>query len=187
DRISEYVNGSLYMTSDDPLRLQEAIEEYMINTETGFSVYNVYLNRQKQEQLLLLMSVFTYGFMILITAICIANILNTISTSIALRKREFAMLKSVGMTPKSFNRMIYFESIFYGIKALLIGLPVSFAVMYLMFNVLGGMFDYAFTVPWASVAVVIVSVFLIVGVAMLYSSAKVKKENIIDVLKQEII
>jgi len=56
-----------------------------------------------------------------------------------------------------------------------------------MFNVLGGMFDYAFTVPWASVAVVIVSVFLIVGVAMLYSSAKVKKENIIDVLKQEII
>jgi len=187
DRISEHVDVSLYMTSDDPLRLQEAIEEYMINTETGFSVYNVYLNRQKQEQLLLLMSVFTYGFMILITAICIANILNTISTSIALRKREFAMLKSVDMTPKSFNRMIYFESIFYGIKALLIGLPVSFAVMYLMFNVLGGMFDYAFTVPWASVAVVIVSVFLIVGVAMLYSSAKVKKENIIDVLKQEII
>jgi len=187
NRISEYVNGSLYMTSDDPLRLQEAIEEYMINAETGFSVYNVYLNRQKQEQLLLLMSVFTYGFMVLITAICIANILNTISTSIALRKREFAMLKSVGMTPKSFNRMIYYESIFYGIKALLIGLPVSFAVMYLMFNVLGGMFDYAFTVPWASVAVVIVSVFLIVGVAMLYSSAKVKKENIIDVLKQEII
>jgi len=187
NKISEYADVSLYMTSDDPLRLQEAIEEYMINAETGFSVYNVYLNRQKQEQLILLMSVFTYGFMALITAICIANILNTISTSIALRKREFAMLKSVGMTPKSFNRMIYYESMFYGIKALLIGLPVSFAVMYLMFNVLGGMFDYAFTVPWTSVAVVIVSVFLIVGVAMLYSSAKVKKENIIDVLKQEII
>lgn len=177
----------LYMLSDDPMRLQGEIEDYMKDARTGISVYNVYQTRQKEEQMILLMSVFTYGFMALITAICIANILNTISTSIALRKREFAMLKSVGMTPKSFSKMINYESIFYGVKALLFGLPISFAAMYLIFNVLGEEFSFAFTVPWGSVAVVIVSVFLIVGVAMLYSSAKVRKENIIDVLKQEII
>lgn len=187
DPITGSAETGLYMKSDNPMRLQESIEDYLKNVKQGYSVYNVFQARQKEEQLVLLLSVFTYGFMTLITAICIANILNTISTSIALRKREFAMLKSVGMTPKSFGRMINYESIFYGIKALLFGLPISFAVMYLIFNALGGEFSYAFAVPWSSIAVVIVSVFLIVGVAMLYSSARVRKENIIDVLKQEII
>src|SRR5690606_19153843 len=114
-----------------------------------------------------------------------ANILNTISTSISLRKREFAMLKSVGMTPKGFNKMINYESIFYGIKALLYGLPISIAAMYIIHRSLMNSFMYSFKLPWLSIFYVVVAVFLIVGISMLYSSSKVKKENIIDALKQE--
>lgn len=137
--------------------------------------------------MMLLISVFTYAFLALITAICIANIINTISTSITLRKREFAMLKSVGITPGSFNRMLNYESIFYGIKALIYGIPISIAVMYLVYRSLMENFDFAFSLPLTSIGIVIVSVFLIVGSAMLYSSSKVRKENIIDALRQEII
>jgi len=133
------------------------------------------------------MSVFTYGFILLITAISIANIFNTISTSISLRKREFAMLKSVGMTPKGFNKMINYESIFYGIKSLLYGLPVSIALMYLMHVSVTNMFEYPFALPWLQLLYVVVAVFLIVGLAMMYSSSKVKRENIIDAIKQESI
>ena len=86
--------------------------------ETKIFIHNVYQNRQTDEQMIILMSVFIYGFIALITTISVANIFNTISTSISLRKREFAMLKSVGMTPKGFNKMINYESIFYGIKSL---------------------------------------------------------------------
>src|SRR5690606_30135977 len=102
-------------------------------------------------------------------------------------KREFAMLKSVGMTPKGFNKMINYESIFYGIKSLLYGLPISVAVMFLIYRSLMNSFQYAFTLPWVSILYVVAAVFVIVGSAMLYSSAKVKKENIIDALKQESI
>src|SRR5690606_13765846 len=126
-------------------------------------------------------------FIVLITAISIANILNTISTSISLRKREFAMLKSMGMTPKGFNKMINYESIFYGIKSLIYGLPLSIVCMLLIYKALGNSFSYSFTLPWLSILYVVVAVFLIVGTSMLYSSAKVKKENIIDALKQESI
>jgi putative ABC transport system permease protein len=150
-------------------------------------INNVYLYRQREEQMLLLMSVFTYAFIILITAICVANIINTISTSIALRKREFAMLKSIGITPKGFNRMLNYESIFYGLKSLLYGLPISFLVICLLYRVLANSFEYALTIPVHSLIIVVVAVFIIVGTAMLYSSNKVKKENIIDALKQEII
>jgi putative ABC transport system permease protein len=133
----------------------------------------------------MLMSIFTYGFIALITSISIANIFNTISTSISLRKREFAMLKSVGMTPKGFNKMINYESIFYGLKSLFYGLPISLVVMYLIHRSMMNSFSYGFAIPWVSLAYVIVAVFIIVSSAMLYSSSKVKKENIIDALKQE--
>lgn len=131
------------------------------------------------------MSIFIYGFIALISAISIANIFNTISTSVSLRKREFAMLKSVGMTPKGFNRMINYESIFYGIKSLAYGLPLSGVVMYLIYQSTSNSFEQPFRVPWLSVLIVIAAVFIIVGSAMLYSSSKVRKETIIDGLKQE--
>lgn len=182
------IDTKLFMTSNAPLKLQEAIEEYedFIGDEK-FHAFNVYAYRQREEQMLLLMSVFVYGFITLISAICTANIFNTISTSIALRKREFAMLKSVGMTPKSFNKMINYESIFYGLKALLYGLPVSFGVMYLIHRSMDDSFSFTLAIPWFDVVFMVVAVFVIVGMSMLYSGSKIKKENIIDILKQEII
>jgi len=179
---------TIYLNSDKPLLLQEKLEAVQSDIGIGnMSIYNVYYYKQSEQQSLLLMSVFTYAFIILITAICVANIINTISTSIALRKREFAMLKSIGITPKGFNKMLNFESIFYGIKALLYGLPISILVMYLMYSTLMAKFEFAFTIPIGSIIIVVIAVFLIVGMSMLYSSTKVRKENIIDALKQEIV
>ncbi len=172
----------LHLKSTEPLRTQQEIEEMH---ETNLNVYNVYQSRKSEEQQILLMSVFSYGFIVLISAISIANIFNTISTGLSLRKREFAMLKSVGMTPKGFTKMMNYESIFYGVKSLLFGLPASFVVMYLIYRAFSNKFSYGFTVPWMSILSVIVAVFVIVGSAMLYCGAKVKKENIIDALKQE--
>ena len=82
--------------------------------EPNLYAYNVYQSRKQEEQMILLMSVFSYGFIVLISVISIANIFNTISTSISLRKREFAMLKSVGMTPKGFSKMMNYESVLRG-------------------------------------------------------------------------
>lgn len=175
---------SIYLKSSDPMKTQQEMEEMK---ENGLSIYNVFQQRQQEEQMIMLMSVFTYGFIVLITAISIANIFNTISTSIALRKREFAMLKSVGMTPKGFNKMINYESIFYGVNSLLFGLPISIIVMYLIYKGTMNSFSYAFSLPWVSILYCLIAVFVIVISAMLYSSTKVKKENIIDGLKQESI
>jgi putative ABC transport system permease protein len=182
DSMSKDIQSRLNLNSSDPLATQQAIEDMK---ERNVYVQNLYQNRQNSEQMIMLMSIFTYGFIALITSISIANIFNTISTSISLRKREFAMLKSVGMTPKGFNKMINYESIFYGLKSLFYGLPISLVVMYLIHRSMMNSFSYGFAIPWVSLAYVIVAVFIIVSSAMLYSSSKVKKENIIDALKQE--
>ncbi|WP_040948872.1 FtsX-like permease family protein [Gorillibacterium massiliense] len=181
------LSTSLYLKSGDPIGLQNDIEKWRSNQSSNpvLTIWNVYKSRQQDQQMMTIMSIFTYGFVSLITAISVSNIFNTISTSISLRKREFAMLRSVGMTPKGFNKMIRFESLFYGIKALLYGLPLSFGAMLLLYKALSGSFSFRFTVPWGSVGIAVLAVFLVVGASMLYSGSKVRKENILDGLRTE--
>lgn len=178
----EYTSSYVYLNSSDPIATQTEIEELK---DTSINVYNIHQQRQQEEQMLLLMSVFIYGFITLISLISIANIFNTISTSISLRKREFAMLRSVGMTPKGFNKMVHYESIFYGVKALGYGLPISIVVMYGIHRSVDYTFEYGFSLPWMNILFVVIVIFLIVGSAMLYSISKIKNDNIIESLKQE--
>ncbi|MDQ0230049.1 FtsX-like permease family protein [Metabacillus malikii] len=182
EELKEELQTFFFMNTTDPEKTQREIEELK---KSNMEVYNVSRERKDAEQTMLLMSIFIYGFIVLISFISIANIFNTITTSIALRKREFAMLKSVGMTPKGFNKMLHYESIFYGVKGLLYGLPLSLLVMVLIYFSMQNTFEYGFTLHWGSIIFVIIAIFIIVGSAMLYSSSKVKKENIIDGLKQE--
>jgi len=179
---------NIYIKSTSPQTLDNDLKElFGEDMDNSLEIYNVYESNIEGGQLLALINVFTYGFIVLITAICVANIFNTISTSVALRKREFAVLKSVGMTPAAFNKMIYFESIFYGMKALLYGLPVSLIIMWLIYDSINGAFYSGFTLPWGSILIAVFSVFIVIGAAMLYSSAKVKRENIVDAIRTETI
>lgn len=173
---------NMYLESTDPLKTEEDINEL---DPPSSHVFNHYKVNQDDKEMNFIISVFTYGFITLITLISVANIFNTISTSISLRKREFGMLKSVGMTPRGFSKMIRYESLFYGIKALLYGLPISLGLMYLMYRAMTSGFLISFQLPWIHIVIVVVAVFLIVSLSMMYASAKVKKENIIDALKQE--
>ena len=113
------------------------------------------------------------------------NVFNTITTSMLLRTREFAMIRSVGMDSKSFNKMIRFESLFYGLKALLYGIPLSIGLMYIVYQILKSNFEIPFTLPWSSFIIAIFGIFIFVGLSMWYSLIQIRKLNIIDALKQE--
>lgn len=143
------------------------------------------VQKEQAQNMITLISVFAGGFIALITLICMANMFNTISTSVALRRREFAMLKSAGMTPKGFGKMIRYESLFYAIKTLLYGLPVSFLLMGLLQKILGSNFEVSFRFPWIPLLCAVAGVFAIVGMTMLYASSKLKKDQIIDALKDD--
>jgi putative ABC transport system permease protein len=138
------------------------------------------------KMMVTVINVFSYGFIILISLIALANVFNTISTNVILRRREFAMLKSVGMDSKGFNKMMNYECIIYGIKGLSLGIPVSILTTYLIFRVAKGAGDeLKFFIPFGSFAIAIGSVFLVVFATMLFSMDKIKKDNPIDALKNE--
>lgn len=135
--------------------------------------------------ILFVMQVFIYGFIALITLITVANILNTIATGIASRRKEFAMLKSVGITPSGFRKMVSLESAFYGMNALLVSIPISVLISFGM-NLLVASNRIPFEINWLIYLAVILAVFIIVGSSMLYSVRKIRKDNIIETLKEDI-
>src|SRR5512142_2611428 len=97
----------------------------------------------------LMTNLFFYGFLALITLIGVTNIINTLDSNIKLRRREIAMLKSVGLTPGGFLRMLRYESLFYGLTALLYGLPLGIAVSVIIYYQFGsGVGTFAFSLPW---------------------------------------
>lgn len=181
-----HVSRGLAINSSDTISLEAQVRELHRDQFSGeLYISNPGQDAQQERQFLLLITIFTTGFIVLITLICIANIFNTITTSIGLRRREFAMLKSVGMTPASFTKMIRYDSVFYGIKALCFGLPVSFGIHYLLYLSMSEGFRLDFTMPWKSYAVAVIAVFAVVFSTMLYASARIKRENIIDALRDE--
>ena len=140
---------------------------------------------EENRTLILIINVFSYGFIVLISLIAAANVFNTVSTNISLRRREFAMLKSVGMSNKEMSRMMNFECILYGSRALLYGLPVSALVTWFIYLAISNGFSVGFYLPWGAIAIAVFSVFAVVFATMMYSMRKIKADNPIDALKNE--
>ncbi len=162
--------------------IQRILSQNGLSTE---NFYNPAEGNEMSKNLVSIVQVFAYGFVIIISLISVANVFNTISTNIALRRREFAMLKSVGMTQKDFNKMMNFECLLYGAKALSLGLPVSFLVTYIIYRVIAQGYGTYFHLPWNAIAIATLSVFLVVFVTMMYAMRKIKKDNPIEALKNE--
>lgn len=140
---------------------------------------------ETMNTVIFIIQVFVYGFITLISLITIANIINTISANIALRRKEFAMLKSVGTTPKGFSKMVSLESVFYALKAVIFGVPISVLISVVLNKMLGeSSIPYHFDIKlYLSVIIV---VFVLILITMIYSVRKLKNDNIIEALKEDI-
>lgn len=155
---------------------------------TPYTLYSVYAVVDQFRNVTFVVDIFTYIFVIMISLIAVANVFNTIATNIKLRRRELAMLRSVGMSDHDFNKMMNFECIFYGMRTLIFGLPIAGMISWLIYKgmmMAEGMDDFKFQLPWGSMAISVLGVFFIVFITMLYATSKIKKENIIDALRDD--
>ena len=147
--------------------------------------FNLEESVRAENAVVLVISIFLYGFIGVITLIGITNIFNTITTNMNLRKKEFAMLKSIGMTKKEFNRMIRLESIFYGVKSLVIGIPIGLGLSYGMYTVFRNSMEMNYILPYKSIIVAVIFVAVVIGIIMKYSMSKINKQNIIETIRND--
>lgn len=172
--------------TDEHKEVTENLEKLLSENDFGGTyVVDCVDSLQTMNTVTFVIQVFVYGFITLISLITFANIINTVSTNIALRRKEFAMLKSVGTTPKGFSKMISLESVFYALKAVVIGVPISVAVCIVINKMLDST-AIPYTFDFKLYLIVIAVVFAVIGLTMLYSVRKLKDDNIIETLKEDI-
>lgn len=165
--------------------MKRIIEQEGITAQ--YDLYNVNEIFEQNRNTIFVVNIFSYGFVAMISLIAIANVFNTISTNIKLRRRELAMLRSVGMTDRDFNKMMIFECIFYGSRSLLLGVPAASIISWLIYQgMTKGGAEIEFHFPWNNILISIFGVFLIVVITMLYAVDKIKKENIIEALRDDL-
>ncbi len=178
--------GTMYIQSRTPEAALAAIQRLYQSTVGGNFSYNSTAELNKGQQLQTLMTnLFFYGFLTLITLIGVTNIINTLDTNIKLRRREVAMLKSVGLTPGGLLRMLRYESLFYGLTALFYGLPLGIALSAIIYSQFGGVSSFAFSLPWGAIAACMLGILAIVFATMMVSGAMIRNDNIVDTIKAD--
>lgn len=184
---SELNSGNLCIDAQKPSEIENKLTDLKKESEEfeNIMVTNLAEYADQQKRIIILVSIFLYGFIAVITLIGVTNIFNTITTNMILRSKEFANLKSIGMTTKEFNKMIKLESIMYGAKSLLIGIPIGLLGSYEIFKSFTNSIDFGFIIPWHAIIISVIFVFIIVGLTMKYSLNKINKQNIIETIRQD--
>ena len=176
---------TLYANTSNHTSLTNRIES-MEGVDDSIYIYDYEETVRQFNAVMLIVGIFVYGFIGVISLIGLTNIFNTISTNMQLRSKEFASLKSIGMTKKEFNRMIRLESLMYGIKSLLIGIPLGIAGVFAIFSAFSnGNVPMSFVFPWKAILISIAAVFIVVWLIMKYSISKVNKQNIIETIRND--
>ena len=178
------------LCSDAPGQTTAAIKDLLpeLGVTGGYSLYNLHQMLEESRNMLFIVNLFTAVFIAMISLIAVTNVFNTISTNIKLRRRELAMLRSVGMADGDFGRMMRFECALYGLRTLLYGLPLSLLLSWLIYFGLTHKEaepPFPFQFPWASLGVSMLGVFVVIFITMLYATSRIRKENIIDALRDE--
>ena len=176
---------TLYANTSDHTSLTNRIES-MEGADDSIYIYDYEEIVRQFNAIMLIVGIFVYGFIGVISLIGLTNIFNTISTNMQLRSKEFASLKSIGMTKKEFNRMIRLESLMYGIKSLIIGIPLGVLGVFAIFSAFSrGNVPMSFVFPWKAILISIAAVIIVVWLIMKYSISKVNKQNIIETIRND--
>ena len=183
----QYGYTNIHIKAPNYKNLDKMIEEYDKESRLSFINYvNVKEEMKMENNMLLAIKILVYGFITLVTLIGVTSVFNTINTSIALRRKEFAVLRSIGLTPSGFNKMLRFESLFFGLKSLFYAIPVSLGVIFLMYLSMRGTVELGtILIPWKSIFLAVILDFLVIAISMSYATKKVKKDNILDAIREE--
>jgi len=175
---------SIYINADDNIYdIDENLQTIIDNMHSDNINYNnpavYYLNA---KMMIVAFKFIVYVILTLIILICITFMINTIASSLMLRKNEFAVLKSIGMTNKSVKKMVFLESIGVGFKALVLGSLLSYASIYLFFAAINSntndpiKYDY----PIKETIYMAIVIVIFNAIIYLYMMNRINKDNIID-------
>lgn len=155
--------------------------------ELAFSSYNDHIAEVDSAQMMAtIVNVFCLLFTVILALIAMANVFNTVTNSLILRRREFAVMRSIGLSNRQFHRLIANECMHFGVAGLIPGMVVSVGISYLLFMAVGNSIEgMAFSLPWGYVALAIGMTALAVGISVAYGMRRCKADSVVEALRSE--
>lgn len=177
----DFKMGSVCIDSIDPDKTEDDIQKIC----SDIRISNLDAQVREERSMALVVKIFLYGFITVITLIGVTNIFNSITSNMELRQKEFAMLKSIGMTKKEFSKMIHLETLFYSVKALLYGVVLGLIGTFALYKSFAVKMNKSIYIPIVPIIISAIGVFVLVYVIMKYSLGKINKQNTIDTIRNE--
>lgn len=183
----------LSFAAEQPRSIEAEMDAMIESDLSGTEWYRTYLNNNAENDrqarvMYETIQLFINCFIAITTAIAVANVFNTLANSIILRRREFAMLKSIGMGNRAFWRMIALECASYALRGLIIGLVLGAGVTFMVFQAMSLSFaglDFEMPLGW-----VLGAIGLVVGVlalSTLYALRKSSAGSIVQTLREDAV
>jgi len=185
-------HGQLYLGATDPDATERdvnALASLTLPSGDGAMrtyVYNIAADRQANVDGGNLVKLFTLLFSVITMLIALANVFNTLTNSIVLRTREFAVLRSAGMGERAFVRMIAYECVSYAWRGLLGGLVLGLGVSWAMWQSMQYSFaGLGMAIPWPYIGAAAAGALLVLGLSVLYALRRTHRQNLVEALRME--
>ncbi|MGH4139701.1 ABC transporter permease [Clostridium sp.] len=159
--------------------------ETAIKSNPSLQVINNIDSNKEAKSAILMVQILLYGFVLVVSLIGSVNIVNTLTTNIILRKREFATLKSIGLTQKGLKKMIVLEGLLYGIVGAIYGCIIGCGISYLLGLSMGAFREFGWMVPWQAIAIAGAASIAISYLSVLSPLSRIKKENLIQAVRED--
>ena len=184
DELEEGITTSFSLATKD-YNATKAFLEDLQEENDNFSFVDYLKVEYQIRQISRLLDGFAYAFVGIMTLIAIANVFNTMSTNILLRRRDFGMLKSLGMTNGQLGKQVCMESLLCGVKSLYWSLPVAllFSLAFTFMVRYTIMPTHAF--PWVPPLVAVGTVMLVVLCSTFYALSKIKNNTPVEAILAE--
>ncbi|MCB2307935.1 FtsX-like permease family protein [Clostridium estertheticum] len=159
--------------------------ENITKSNSYLMVINNIDNNRKSKSTILMVKILLYGFVLVVSLIGSVNIINTLTTNIILRKREFATLKSIGLTQKGLKKMIVLEGLLYGMVGAIYGSIIGAGISFLLFKSMGNFREFGWMVPWQAIGIAIVASLIIGYISVLSPLSRIKQSNLIESVRED--
>lgn len=172
----------MYFNSNEPYKFVKTLKDLSTN-ELHIYVDNLEEQASQTRSIMLILSIIVYGFILVVTFIGVTSVFNTINSNMELRSKDFASLKSIGMTKKEFNNMINLEAIFYSLKSLFYGIIFGLIGSFIVYKLINKNYIFDYQIPIKSIIIAIIFIIILIIIIMRYSIKKINKQNIIETIR----
>lgn len=159
--------------------------EEVLKSDASLNLFNKIDSNRREKASELMIEILVYGFIIVIALISSLNIINTLTTSIILRKREFASLKSIGLTQKGLRKMVVLEGMLYSIVGSFYGSIIAIVLSYILNKGFTDINSLKWLFPWQAILIALAAALLIGFLAVVPPLARIKRTNLIEAIREE--